>query len=514
MKKLRMACGLTAMILPLAACGMGGGSDSGGSGSGGAGAQSIVIDEPFGPKANWALETDDAFVLTKAGCLETLTKYDNSSGTLKPMLALSWTQRQSTAWDLTLRPGVKFQDGTALDAKAVVGALQHALKAKTPASAFSPKSIADVKAVDSSTVEITTIKPDPLLPYRLAAPNTGILSPKAYTGAATNPEGTCTGPFRIIKEIPQQAIDLKRNTSYWGGSVKLASAEVRFIADGAKRATQVQTGEAQIARRVPVTSVQNLKGSTSVSVQTQQQPRTTELLLNNKKAPFDKLAVRQAIQAAIDTKAITDSVFPGAGRPAVGPFGPGEPWTPQGAAAVTADTAKAKSLLAQAGVTPGSLKIQLIAYNEGVGFSDIAAVIQQQLKAIGITVIIKTADSASVEPDLLSGNFQTALLSRNHLSDMPDPLGFLTADYTCKGGYNLSHFCDPAFDALIAKAASTKDATARYAQYAQAAAELQSQAVDVFIIHESESVAVASGIQGYAVHPYYTLTAGLSLGTK
>ncbi|WP_312870423.1 ABC transporter substrate-binding protein [Streptomyces himalayensis] len=472
-----------------------------------------MIDEPFAPAANWALETDDAFVLTKAGCLETLAKYD-TSGALKPMLAVSWKQSGPKTWDIKLRQDVKFQDGTPLDAAAVVGALKHELGAKAPAAAFSPETIAGVKAVDDATVEITTVAPDALLPYRLAAPNTGILAPKAYTGSSTNPKGTCTGPFRISKEIPQQAIQLKRNTSYWGGSVKLATAEVRFIADGAKRATQVQTGEAQIARKIPVSSVQNLKGGSGISVQTQELPRTTELVLNNKKAPFDKVEVRQAIQAAIDTKAITKAVYQGAGRPAVGPFAPGEPWTPEGADAVQADTVKAKALLAKAGVAPASIKMQLIAYNEGAGFSDLAAVIQQELKAVGITVTIKTADYASVEPDLLSGDFQAALLSRNHLGDMPDPLGFLTADYTCKGGYNLSHFCDPKIDALIEKAASTKDPKTRYADYAQVAAELQSRAVDVFLAHETESAAVASGVKGYAVHPYYTLTADLSLGSQ
>jgi len=510
MKRLRLTCELTALTLSLAACGMGGGSsDSGGSTNG----QSIVFDEPFGPAANWALETDDAFVLTKSGCLETLTKYD-MSGALKPMLAVSWKQSGPKTWDIELRKDVKFQDGTPLDAAAVVGALKHELASKTPAAAFSPETVAGVKAVGGTTVEITTVVPDALLPYRLAAPNTGILAPKAYTGSSTNPKGTCTGPFRITKEIPQQAIDLKRNASYWGGSVKLASAEVRFIADGAKRATQIQTGEAQIARKIPVTSVQNLKGSSSVSVRTQELPRTTELILNNKKAPFDNEKVRQAIQAAIDTKAITNAVYQGAGRPAVGPFAPGEPWAPDSAGTVSADAAKAKSLLAEAGVAPASLKMQLIAYNEGSGFADLAAVIQQQLKTIGVTVTIKTADYASVEPDLLSGDFQAALLSRNHLGDMPDPLGFLTADYTCKGAFNLSHFCDKAFDARIAKAAATKDTTSRYAEYADAAAELQSRAVDVFLTHETESAAVASGVKGYAVHPYYSLTAGLSLGTN
>jgi peptide/nickel transport system substrate-binding protein len=142
MNRLRLTCELTVLTLSLAACGMGGGGSAGGSGS--TGAQSIVIDEPFGPVANWALETDDAFVLSKLGCLETLAKYD-TSGSLKPMLAESWTQSAPKTWDIKLRQDVKFQDGTPLNASAVAGALKHGLGAKAPASALSPEAIAGSK---------------------------------------------------------------------------------------------------------------------------------------------------------------------------------------------------------------------------------------------------------------------------------------------------------------------------------------------------------------------------------
>lgn len=504
-------CGLTATALALSGCGMGGGGSSAGGGNS-SGKDRIVIDEPFGPAADWALETDDAFVLTKAGCLETLVKY-KPNGTLSPMLATSWTQAKPKVWKLKLRQGVKFQDGTPLDAKAVTGALQHALKVKAPAAAFSPDVVSGVKALDASTVQVTTAAPDALLPQRLAGPNTGILAAKAYGGKAIDPEGTCTGPFEITKQIPQQAIDLKRNTAYWGGRPKLAAAEVRFIADGSKRATQVRTGEAHVARKIPVTSVQQLKGDAKISTQTTELSRTTELVLNNKKAPFDNTKVRQAFQTAIDTKAIVKAVYPGAARPAVGPFAPGHPFAPQGAHSVQPDTEKAKALLARSGVKPASLKLTLLAYNEGPGFADLASVVQEQLKAIGVKVSIKSGDYASMEPDLLDGKFDMTLLSRNYLGDMPDPLGFLTDDYTCKGAYNLTHYCDASVDAQIKKAGQTKNTKDRYAAYAKIAQKLQSGAVDVFLVHETESVALA-GVRGLTVDPYYTLTAGLSLGAK
>ena len=98
----------------------------------------LVISLQFAPRANYALETDDAFVLSQVGCLETLVRYNAESGELEPMLATAWKQTEPTAWDFTLRQGVTFQDGSPLTAQSVVGALQHVLDAQAPPRAFTP----------------------------------------------------------------------------------------------------------------------------------------------------------------------------------------------------------------------------------------------------------------------------------------------------------------------------------------------------------------------------------------
>ena len=103
---------------------------------------------------------------------------------------------------------------------------------------------------------------------------------------------------------------------------------------------------------------------------------------------------------------------------------------------------------------PASLNIELIAYNDRPEFGDLAAVIQDQLGQIGITVKIKAGEYASFEPDMLSGDFDAALLSRGYLVDLGDPLGFLTSDYTCDGGYNIAHYCDPEIDQMVKEAAT------------------------------------------------------------
>ena len=173
------------------------------------------------------------------------------------------------------------------------------------------------------------------------------------------------------------------------------------------------------------------------------------MLLNNSRPPFDDPLVRQALQHAIDLETIAGTVYEGGASPAIGPFSPDDPWAPAGRRARGVRPGRGQALLEQAGVDPSVLDFELIAYNDRPEFADLAAVIQDQLSQIGITVKIKAGEYASFEPDMLAGEFDAALLSRGYLVDLGDPVGFLTSDYTCDGGYNIAHYCDPEVDAMV-----------------------------------------------------------------
>ncbi len=472
-------------------------------------ADRLVVAELFGARAGWALESDDAFVLTSAGCMEMLTRID-FDGTVKPSLATAWTQTTPTSWDFTLRPGVKFADGQPVTAAAVVSALNRTLRAAAPARSFSPRVVSEVVAVDDKTVRVVTPTPSVLVPLRMGSPNTGILSPAAFQGDRINPVRACTGPFTIVEDVPRQVLRLERNADYWGGPVGYPRAEMRIVPDGEVRATMVQTGEAGIARVLPVTAMRT--APRGVTVHATDITRTTALYLNNAKPPFNDARVRQAIQAALDTAAIADSVYEGMARPAVGPFLPEAPWAPAGAAPVARDLAKARALLAAANVRPETLRIELLAYSERPELPDLAAVVQAQLGEIGIPVTIRLAAFAAMEPAIMAGDFQALLLSRNHLTDVADPGAFLTSDYSCKGSFNISHFCRDGIDAKVQDAVGTADAGRRFALYAEVAAELQQDAVSVFLVREQQRDAVSNRVQGYRTHPFnhYIITRDLA----
>jgi peptide/nickel transport system substrate-binding protein len=512
MTRSRLAGGLAVLALTASACGMGGGDAEQTNEGEGSGNGHLAYAEFYPPIAAWALETDDSFTLSRTGCLEPLVQYE-SDGSLGEKLATAWEQVEPTAWEFQLREGVQFQDGTPMDAEAVAGALTHLLESKTPARSFNSDVVAGVEAVDETAIRITTKQPDVLLPYRMATPNTGILAPKAYEGKQLDVKGTCTGPFEIVEEVPQQSLSMERNEDYWGGTPALASAEVRYIVDGAVRATQLQTGEVDIAPVLPVVSMAELEGNDDVEVQTVEVPRTTAMMLNNSRPPFDDPLVRQAMQKAIDTEAISASIYEGVMTPATGLFSPELPWAPAGAAPVSRDLDEAKRLLDEAGVDPSTLSIELLAYNSRPEFGDLATVIQDQLGELGVEVKVKSGEYASFEPDVLAGDYDAFLLSRGYLIDLGDPAGYLAADYTCKGSYQIAHYCDEETDAAINQALQEEDQDARFQTYAEVAERLQSEAVNVFLVHESAVVGTTARVENFEQHPlnFYALTSELTV---
>ena len=161
----------------------------------------------------------------------------------------------------------------------------------------------------------------------------------------------------------------------------------------------------------------------------------------------------------------------------------------------------------------GWLNLTLLAYTERAELPDLAAVIQSQLGQIGVKVEIRASNYGGIEPDLMSGNFDMFVLSRNHLTDVADPIAFLTADYTCDGGFNVSNFCDPSVDAAVEEARGTADPAARNALYAKVAAQLQDEAVTAFLVHVQHIEAVSEKVQSYRIHPlgHYVLVPELAL---
>ncbi|MBF9235331.1 ABC transporter substrate-binding protein [Microvirga alba] len=477
-----------------------------------AGPKDMVVVHYRLPASAYAMETADTYVLMRAGCLETLTKYAKD-GRLAPSLAESWTQIDDNSWDFKIRPNVKFQDGTSLNAEAVAASLNHVLKATTPPRGFTPAEISSITIVDSMTLRISTPTAVQLLPYRLAGPSTGILSQAAYRPDGINIIGTCTGPFTIAKENPKQSLQLVRNDNYWGNKAKLTSIDFRFISDGGTRVAQLRSGEAHLVMGIPAANAQTLKSNKNLRVVTTTLPRTTKLVVNNSREPYKDVRVRQALQYAINRDEIAMGVFEGFATPAIGPFGPGQPWSYGDERAIPYDPEKAKTLLKEAGVDPAKLKLELMAYTDRAELPVLATVIQAQLKKIGVNADVKVANWPAIEPNFRAGTFDTGLLSRSAVTDMSDPSGYLIADYSCDGSYNLGKVCDPKIDKDIKDAMAIKDDAERNKRYRAIAEELQAKAVAVYLVHEQQIDGMSQRVRNFDLDQlgYYLVTEELDL---
>ncbi|WP_308259032.1 ABC transporter substrate-binding protein [Pseudonocardia sp. H11422] len=455
----------------------------------------------FAPRSGYAIDTDDAFVLTQLGATETLVATGEDKQPL-PRLATGWTRVDPLTWRFELRPGVSFHDGTPLTGAAVAGALTWLTGTAAPPRAI--RGIGLTAAADGeSAVRLSTRAPDPILPLRLTSPNTAILAPSAYAGGPATPPsviGTGTGPMRLDATQGAQSATLTRNDAYWGGRPALARVQARFIPDPAARAIAIQAGDVQVAQGIPEASLAELQATDGIEVQTVAAPRTVSLFLNQSAAPFSDVRLREAVERALDRPALAEQALAGAALPASDLFGPAVPWgsteRPPGT-----DVDAARALLAQAGHGPDNpLSVRLWTYPNRPELPTLAAAVQGMLAAAGIESEIRVTDYATLEPEILGGRYDLFLLSRAYLSDLPDAAGVLASDYTCDGSYNLDRYCSPEFDALVAGLSSITEPARRQEVFRQAAAKLVADSAGVPLVH-SQDITAIRGVSGHVPDP-------------
>ncbi|MEU6606426.1 ABC transporter substrate-binding protein [Streptomyces shenzhenensis] len=292
---------------------------------------------------------------------------DPKTNKLSPGLATKWTKVSPTVTDITIRSGVKFQDGTPMTAQDVAFTLSaerlwgpDALEPTTLANTFS-----DVKVKDEDTVEITTSRPDPTVLDRLASP-IGFVVPKAYLlkvgeeKFGVHPIGT--GPYKVQSIKPGQSADLTANKDYWGPEPTYEKVTFDQVADVTARVSGLATGQYSIATSIPPDQRDRVKGNGQRIVSTQVDNMVGLAFTTNQpgEATSDPL-VRQAMELAIDRKSIADSlwngqvsVHDGFNLPVYKDFYDSTvPVTGQ-------DLAKAKSLLSKAGYDGRQIVLQYI----------------------------------------------------------------------------------------------------------------------------------------------------------
>ncbi|GAA2735454.1 ABC transporter substrate-binding protein [Actinocorallia aurantiaca] len=163
-------------------------------------------------------------------------------GRISPALATAWRQVDELTVEFTLREGVKFHNGGAFDAQAVVGNVERLLSDKPEFASIRSEmgSLKGVEAVDAGTVRVTTESPDPILLNRLT--RLYIVDPSIFAG---NPASTAsgTGPFKVVGYKAGESIDLEAFPGSWRRSSSLTKAQILAIPDTGTLTTALRSGD-------------------------------------------------------------------------------------------------------------------------------------------------------------------------------------------------------------------------------------------------------------------------------
>ncbi len=327
-----------------------------------------------------------------------------------------------------------------------------------------------IKATDDHTLRVELTSPQPWFVQQVA--HTSFLAVNRATvekfgNKWTEPGNIVTnGPFELATWRHNAELDLKKWDAWRNADeVKLKRINGRMISEGTTAVQAFEAGELDMTAGLPPEELSRLKGTDSYS----QYPGlgTYYYGLNVKAIP--DVNQRRAMSLAIDRRTIIDNIaqadqlpptgFTPKGMPGFDELNPSSPWTPE-----NGDLDKAKELMAK--VANPNKNVNLV-INDSPGHREIAVAIQSMWKELGINTTIRQQEWAQFLESLGPPPDPSVDAYRlGWIGVYVDAMNVLEL-WTCKSGNNNSNYCDPQYDALVAKARQTPDNNARYKIYGE-----------------------------------------------
>jgi peptide/nickel transport system substrate-binding protein len=327
-----------------------------------------------------------------ANVFEGLTRY-RSDGSIAPALAESWDiSDDGLVYTFHLRSGVKFHDGSDMNADDVKFSLDRArAEDSTNAQKALFAGIASVDVVDPMTVKVTLSNPNGGFVTNMAWGDAVIVAPESIAAAATAPVGT--GPFKFSEWVKGDKIVIVKNPDYWGTPVKLDKATFKFISDPTAAFAAMMAGDVDAFPGYPAPeTLPQFAADPRFTVVGGNTEGETILAMNNKMPPFDNVKVREAVAHAINRQEIIDGAMFRYGTPIGTHFAPHNPDYVDLTGLSNYDPDLSKKLLAEAGFPDGfktTLKLPPPSYARRGG-----EIIAAQLRAVGIEAEISNLEWA------------------------------------------------------------------------------------------------------------------------
>ncbi|MBL8701166.1 MAG: ABC transporter substrate-binding protein [Alphaproteobacteria bacterium] len=395
---------------------------------------------------------------------------------IEPGLAESWRVVDATTWEFKLRRGVKFHDGSDMTAEDVAASIRRMqqLSGPNPTKIY-VRRVQDMKIVDPHTIQIVTDGPAPTLPndfirvFVTSARATAGLTPENSNEAFNSGKAAIgTGPYKFGSWTPREQFTVDRNDNYWGGKPAWAKVVRREIANPAARVAQLKTGQLDMIVRVPAADVPTLERDNTITVTKAETVYVFNLALDQREPtpqvtardgsklasnPYRDARVREAIDLAIDRRALAEIAMEGLGTPASQMVTKGIFGFNPALAVPTPNLNRARQLLAEAGFPNGFKMVLNFTNNRLPGDAGVGAALTQMLARIGLDVQAAGQPAAVIFPARQRGELSNIMAGWGTLTGEANyyySANAHTNNATLRlGAFNWTGYSDAEIDKLV-----------------------------------------------------------------
>ncbi len=454
-------------------------------------------------------------IIVLSNVYETLLRYLPEQDRLAPLLATEYARSDDgLTWTFKIRRGVKFHDGTELNAEAVKFSIERTIRlGKGAAYIWLP--VKAIKTPDEYTVVFELNFPSPLDHIVSSGYGAFIVSPKSVKDKPddwlSRGHAVGTGPYKLRSFKMGDEVILSANKDYWGGWGKNRFDLLVFkkIAEPSSRRQMVEKGEADFVSELPVEDVDALKKNPKVQVRTSPSFQNLLLMLNTAKKPLSDKLVRQALSYAFPYDKVVKYAAGGYARQSRGvvPFGH---WGhDESLFRYSTDLDKARELLSRAGYPKGGLKL-LLTYTTGdEAQKKMAELFKSELAKIKVDLEVRGMPFASqwemaknTDPEK-----RQDLFAFYWWPDYASPYSWLFNLYHTQENisFNTAYWSSPDFDKLIDRAneltGTNKEEAVKL--FVEAQKQLVEEAVTIYVYDKQSVEIMSDSFAGHVNNPIY-----------
>lgn len=408
-----------------------------------------------------------------------LVEYDERLA-IKPALATSWRLVDATTWEMKLRRGVVFHDGSPFTADDVIFTVERVPNVPNSPNSFSQftRGIESIRKVDDHTIVVRTKAPNPQLLSDLA--NVFIVSARAAKGATTADFNSGkavvgTGPYKLVEWVSNEKLVVERNDKYWGTKPAWARVTERAIAKDPSRLASLLAGQVDAIDAVPIADLERLKKEGKYSLYRGAAALVHYVALDSARDespfvtakdgkplgrnPLKDPRVRKALSLAINRDLICKRIMEGSGVPASQMLSERFPSSSKSLKPDAYDPAQAQALLKEAGWGDG---FRIVLHATGDRYpndSSVAQAIAQMWTRIGLKAEVEALPGAVFFTRASKQEF-SAFAAQYGAEDSLNSLRALVATADPARGFgtaNRTRYSNPVVDNLLTEALVTMD---------------------------------------------------------